>query len=158
MRRTWLNPGKEYEPKTKSQPNKHIMERSFCDSSNSMMHWVHLSHGASCEGSFFHCTTAPAPFPSKHLRLCGHPDFFQLLRWPVQRSCEELKIEIKSIKIDRFRCSYLFLGTTFTVASQDAPAAREMGSHSTLSTSKNWSSTNFYQFLLRSVSLFSSAT
>lgn len=34
--------------------------------------------------------------------------------------------------------SYLFLGTTFTVASQDAPAAREMGSHSTLSTS-NWS-------------------
>ncbi len=114
--------------------------------------------GASCEGSFFHCTTAPAPFPSKHLRLCGHPDFFQLLRWPVQRSCEELKIEIKSIKIDRFRCSYLFLGTTFTVASQDAPAAREMGSHSTLSTSKNWSSTNFYQFLLRSVSLFSSAT
>lgn len=46
-----------------------------------------------------------------------------------------------------FRCSYLFLGTTFTVASQDAPAAREMGSHSTLSTSKNWSSRNFDQLL-----------
>ena len=38
---------------------------------------------------------------------------------------------IKSISLS----GYLFLGTTFTVASQDAPAAREIGSHSTLSTS-----------------------
>lgn len=61
-----------------------------------MIHWLHLSRGASWEWSSF-------PL-HKELRLrrnisgwCGHPDFFQLLRWPV-RSCEELKIAIKSIK------------------------------------------------------------